>query len=287
MCSSELSARVLLITVHYKTTDGVLAAFVESVRRLHASASLDVIVVDNSPYKNGLGVREAMTAIPNAELLESSTNRGYFGAARFAFHHYLAEGHSLPNWVIVCNHDILIQDESFFERLFAYDPAAVGVLAPRITVPSQGLEQNPFMTERPGRWRRFTMRLYSAAYPLGVTWDWLSRCKRALLSRVPSWTSGRQDAGGRRRIYAAHGAFMIFSRRFFEAGGVLDDGSFLFGEEIAVGETCRLLGLPVIYDPSLSVLHNEHQSVGKGMSRLMYGYHRKAVRHVLSKYLMS
>ncbi len=130
------------------------------------------------------------------------------------------------------------------------------------------------------------MRFYSYAYPLAVTWVWFSRQKKAFRLRIPSWASRSEANGGRQRIYAAHGSFIIFSRRFFEAGGKLDDRLFLFGEEIAVGETCRALGLPVIYDPRLSVLHNEHQSVGSGMSRRKYAYHRAAVQHVLSKYFL-
>jgi GT2 family glycosyltransferase len=260
--------------------------FVSSLRRAKAFPEIATVIVDNSSGREHVSrIQNAIATVPNAELLESPTNRGYFGAARLAFGHYMASRGTLPDWIIVCNHDVVIADQAFLEKLFVCDPAAAGVLAPRITIMSQAVEQNPFMEKRPGWWRRFSMRLYSAAYPLAVTWDWLSRWKRAFLSCVPPWVSQPKRHDGRRSIYAAHGAFMIFSRCFFEAGGTLDDQLFLFGEEIAVAETCRTLGLHVIYDPALRVLHDEHQSMGSGMSRQMYGYHRQAVRHVLTKYL--
>jgi len=280
----ELKNRVLVVTVNYKSALTTLE-FLDSLSRANGFSEVAVVVADNSSGEEDLsGVRQAIAQLPNVELLVSAVNRGYFGAAKFTLDHYLAQGRALPDWVIVCNHDIVIEDERFFEKLFACDPAMVGVLAPRIIIPSQAVEQNPFMKKRPGWWRRFTMRLYSFAYPLGVTWDWLSRQKKALRSRMPSWISRPERNGGRQSIYAAHGAFMIFSRSFFEGGGKLDDQLFLFGEEIAVAETCRSLDLPIIYEPSLSVHHNEHQSVGNGMSRRIYGYHRAAVQHVLSKY---
>jgi len=279
--------KALVVLVHYKTPDGVLA-LLDSLQDVQRRSEVAITVVDSCSGEECLStIRGRLAEFPNAELLESPTNRGYFGAARFALDQYLAQGHDLADWVIVCNHDVLIEDKNFLEKLFATDPATVGVLAPRITISPLGIEQNPFMRERPGWWRRSTMRLYSYSYPLGVTWDWFSRQKKTLKSRLPAWMSGSRNGTGRRPIYAAHGAFMIFSRRFFESGGSLDHGLFLFGEEIAVGESCRAMGLPVIYDPALSVLHNEHQSIGNGMSRVMFGYHRLAVRHVLSKYLTS
>jgi GT2 family glycosyltransferase len=287
MSANQHSVRGLLITVNYRGADSTVA-FLGSLSRLERFSELDVLVVDNVSGDHSVSrIREAISNLSRMELLESSTNRGYFGAARYALDHYLTQRRNLPDWVIVCNYDVVIEDQGFFEKLFAWDPATVGVLAPRITIVSQAVEQNPFMKERPGWWRRFTMRLYSAAYPLAVTWDWLSRQERVLVSCIPPWMSRPERNGGRQPIYAAHGAFMIFSRRFFEAGGNLDDQLFLFGEEIAVAEACRALALQVIYDPALSVLHNEHQSVGKGMSRRIYAYHRKAVRHVLTKYLTS
>jgi GT2 family glycosyltransferase len=287
MSANQHSVRGLIVTVNYRSADSVVV-FLDSLSRLKRFSELDVLIVDNSSGDHSVSrIREAISNLSRMELLESSTNRGYLGAARFALDHYRAQGRNLPDWVIVCNHDVVIEDEGFFEMLFACDPAAVGVLAPRITIVEQAVDQNPYMKERPGWRRRFTMQLYSAAYPLAITWAWLSRQKRVLLSRIPPWMSQSKRNGGRQPIYAGHGAFMIFSRRFFEAGGNLDDQLFLFGEEIAVAEACRALGLQIIYDPALSVLHNEHQSVGNGMSRRMYAYHREAVRHVLTKYLSS
>ena len=287
MHANHQSVKALLVSVHYGSPQPTVE-LLRSLSRQPWRSALHVIVVGNkSAGGSCTALREAISGLANFELHELTVNAGYFGAAKEGLDRFVERTAEMPDWVIVCNNDVLIEDETFFEKLFACDPAMVGVLAPRIIIPSQATEQNPFMKMRPGGWRRFTMRLHSSAYPFAVAWDWLSRRKRALRSRMPSWMSRAQSDGGRETIYAAHGAFLIFSRRFFEAGGRLDDQLFLYGEEIAVAETCRALRLPVIFDPSLSVLHNEHQSVGKGMSRLMFGYHRKSVRHVLSKYLTS
>ena len=282
---NQINAGALVICINYGASASAVE-FLRSIGRLQLFENVSVVIGDNSSGDDHLvSIRRAISVFSNVELLESSSNRGYFGAARFVFDRYLAKGEGLPDWVIVCNHDVVIEDKEFFAKLFAQDSSSVGVLAPRITIPSQSLEQNPFMKERPGWWRRFTMRLYSSAYPLGVMWDWLSRQKKAFKSLIPVGILRSQTDMARKSVYAAHGAFLIFSRRFFEAGGKFDEQLFLFGEEISVAETCRTLGLPVVYEPSLAVLHNEHQSVGNGMSRQMFGYHRASVQHLFSKYL--
>jgi GT2 family glycosyltransferase len=287
MRTDNILVKALFVSVHYGNPQPTVD-LLRCLSRIERRSDVGVLVVSNKSIDgSGTGLREAISGLADIELLELSANAGYFGAAQAGLDRFLERQAALPDWIIVCNHDVLIEDRDFFLRLFAQDPSAVGVIAPRIVIPSQAVEQNPFMKTRPGWWRRFTMRLYISTYSAGVTWDWLSRKKRTLRSCMFLSMSRPQSNGGRETIYAAHGAFMIFSRRFFEAGGTLDDQLFLFGEEISVAETCRALRLPIVYDPTLSVLHNEHQGVGKGMSRLMFGYHRQSVRHVLSKYLAS
>ncbi len=273
----------LLITVNYKGERSTLE-LLASLSLLNGFSSLDVIVADNrSGEENLLQLRAAIADWPNVQLLVSDTNRGYFGAAKFAYDRYQAQGHELPNWTIVCNHDVVINDLEFLLKLCSQDWRNTGVLAPRVRLVETGADQNPFMLCPPGRWRRFTMRFYSSCYPLGVLWDWLSRQKRSLREMFASDAPTPQLP---QQIYAAHGSFLIFSRSYFLAGGVFDDSLFLFGEEIAVAETCRKLGLKIFYAPGLQVLHAEHSSVGPAMSRAAYLNHRHSVRHLFSKYLL-
>ena len=187
----------------------------------------------------------------------------------------------------MCNQDVLIEDADFFSKLFEHHPSTVGVIAPRIqTVPSR-IEQNPFMRNRPG-WLRWTsLRLIYSNYGSAAIWHWLARQKKALRSllKLRVGSLSLNGASGRQRIYAPHGAFFIFSRRYFEAGGYLDGNLFLYGEEISVAEICKSLRLPIIYEPSLCVFHNEHQSTGRRITRFTYECQKKALRYITSRYL--
>jgi hypothetical protein len=77
---------------------------------------------------------------------------------------------------------------------------------------------------------------------------------------------------------------MIFSRRYFRAGGNFEYSVFLFGEEIFVAETAKGLGLAVRYCPWLGVLDNEHASTGIIRSRKVAGYMKDATNYLVEHY---
>jgi GT2 family glycosyltransferase len=282
-------ARILVLVVHYRSSGAILEMF-HSFGWLNGNNDVELVVVDNASGSEELTkIRRAIVEFSNARLLESPTNHGYFGAARFAFDHYLEQGNTLPDWVIVCNHDILIEDKEFFSKLFCQDSRIAGIIAPRIEAMPGRVDQNPFMRERPSPLRWAQLRFVSSNYCVAAVWDWLWRQK----SQLRAWLAARRsdsllDGNAKCEsisIYAAHGCFFIFSRRYFEAGGFLDGNLFLYGEEISVAEICRSLGLPVVYEPSLCVVHKEHQSTGKVLSRFTYECQKRAMQYVTSRYL--
>lgn len=287
MGSNEIDPKALVITVNYRSSLTALK-FLDSLCHTKAFPEIAVVIADNSSGEEDLAsIRKASARLSNVKLLASVENRGYFGAARFAFEKYRGQGQGLPDWLIVCNHDVLIEDPDFFSKLFSQDAMAAGVIAPRIQVLPSRADQNPFMRSRP-RWLRWTsLQFMYSNYGTASLWDWLSRQKKALKILMAARAPKRSSSGVPRRqtIYAPHGAFIIFSRRYFEAGGYLDGNLFLYGEEVCVGEICRSLGLPVVYDPSLCVLHDEHRSTGQGISRFTYECQKNALRYVAFRYL--
>ncbi|HKW63898.1 MAG TPA: glycosyltransferase [Candidatus Acidoferrum sp.] len=279
--------RAVIVSVHYKGPDSLLA-LLDSLRGARELSEVAIIIVDSCSGEEYLfGIRGKIAEIPNAELLESQTNRGYFGAARFALENYLKQGRALPDWVIVCNHDVLIEDKDFLEKLFAIDRATAGVLAPRIRVLPGRVDQNPFMRQKPSWLRWASLQFIFSNYSLAKVWHWLARQKRRVKSQnwISGWNSSSNDSARPQQIYAPHGSFFIFSRRYFEAGGYLDGNLFLYGEEISVAEICRSLGVPVVYEPSLCVVHDEHRSTGKRISRFTFECQKKALQYVTSRYL--
>jgi GT2 family glycosyltransferase len=284
-----MKPKATIVTVNFKSALSTLE-FLDCLSHTKGFSEIEVVIADNSSGEEDLSsIRQAIAQLPNVELLVSAVNRGYFGAAKFGLDHYLAQGRGLPDWVIVCNHDVLIEDPDFFSKLFSQDPMAAGVIAPRIQVLPSRADQNPFMGHRPSRFRWWVFRFAKSSYGVALIWDWMSRLKKAL--KTSRWVPGRGASEIQtlqsEPIYAAHGSFFIFSRAFFERGGHLDENLFLYGEEVSVAEICRSLGLPIIYVPSLRVFHDEHRSTGRVISRMSYEREKNALRYVTSHYLRS
>ena len=279
-------AKVLFITINCRCATATVD-FLQSLQRVKGFFEIDVIVVDNaSGDGSSLRIGQATHGLSNVELLQSVENRGYFGGANWALAHFQETRRVLPDWVIVCNNDVLIYDEGFLKKLLAQDPDSAGVLAPRIESLATQLDQNPFLEERPDRRALQRLWFWGRSYPLALFQHAAApriRRIRALTKRFNGHrATGNQQA---RKIYAPHGAFLIFSRQYFRLGGFLDDGYFLYGEEVSVAEICRRLHLEVRFEPALHVLHNEHQSVGSGLTRAKYSSQRKAREYLRARYL--
>lgn len=276
------------MTANYKGADQTLE-FLESLCRLKRFTDLDVVVVDNASDDDSVPrIRAKISGHDNVSLLESTINRGYFGAAKWALDAYSAEREGFPAWVIVSNNDILIDDREFFDKLISRDSDAVGVIAPQIRSLQSQMDQNPFMEKRLSHWKLIALCFWDSTYFLARLHLLIYRLLNLLRSQMTRLrgTMRRVAAhNGPRRIYAPQGAFMIFSRKYFQSGGYIDDGLFLYGEELSVAEICRTLGLSVIYDPDLRVCHKESETVGRTLSHFAYSCHKEALRYVSLKYL--
>ena len=87
-----------------------------------------------------------------------------------------------------------------------------------------------------------------------------------------------------RKIYAPHGACLVFKDDYFVRGGTLDLPNFLFGEEVLVAETSLNLGLDIVYHPELLIFDYEHASTGFFITPAINRYNREAIQSILERY---
>jgi GT2 family glycosyltransferase len=274
-------AQALIITVNFRQAE-CTRQFLYSASRLASFASCNVLIVDNNSEDGSISrIRQTISEFRNVQLLPSSLNRGYFGAARWALDQYL-ERHSLPCWVAVCNNDIEFDDPRFLVNLLKKDPTSAGVIAPSIISGLTGHDANPGIRKRPSPFRMLRYRSWLANYYAMWLKQWLSPSVRKIRHAMSGRTSASAQSG--QPIYAPHGSFVIFSRKFFEAGGFIDDGFFLYAEEFSIAEMSIRLRLPVIHDPTLRVRHIGGQSTGRMLSRDMYLHQVDGFRYALARY---
>jgi GT2 family glycosyltransferase len=275
-------AQALIITVNFRQAN-CTRQFLYSASRLASFASCSVLIVDNNSDDDSIPrLRQTISEFHNVEVLPSSQNRGYFGAARWALDKYL-ERHCLPGWVAVCNNDIEFDDSLFLAKLLEKHPSSAGVIAPSIISDLTGRDANPSIRERPSPFRMLRYRLWLANYYAMWLKQWLSPSVRKIRHSLSNRT--RTSAlSVSQPIYAPHGSLVIFSREFFKAGGFIDDGFFLYAEEFSIAEMALRLRLPVIHDPTLRVRHKEGYSTGRMLSRDIHLHQVNGFRYAFARY---
>jgi GT2 family glycosyltransferase len=276
---------VLIITVNYRAAEST-EAFLKSAAALDGFSQAHVIVVENGSRDGSAErLRPLVREFGNVELMESTENRGYFGAANWALQHNLARGQK-PNWVTVCNNDVVFEDHHFLAKLLQRDPVSTQVIAPAIIARPTGIDCNPFLRKRPSPFKLLRYRFWQSHYYLMWFKQWLSPYVRTARHHIFFWRRSSVSVGGT-AVYAPHGAFLIFSRSYFEAGGYIDDGFFLYAEEFSVAEICRQLRLRVVHDPGLRVWHDAHQVTGRMCNRTTFEYGRQGLEYALRKYFLA
>lgn len=283
---SQRMRRVLIITVEHQSS-APTTRMTESLQRINTDGVSLLIVRNGSIRGSGGKTCPPYEPAGGVWIQESTTNRGYFGGAKQGLEWFQKARGDLPTWIIVCNNDIRLEQIDFFERLRRLEASDVGVIAPRILSCRNGLNQNPFMVRRPGRRGVGELGFWLSNYHLAFAREKMSEWKRTGVSLKQRLLQKSLEGAGPKpmAIYAPHGSFLIFSKQFFARGGYLDDGFFLFHEEISVAEICRKIGLSVIYDPGLCVLHDEHSTTGRRFTRVIYQYQRQSFQHLTTNYL--
>jgi len=274
----------LLIGINYRT-EAHAVMFARNLKR-YSLEDVSVILVDNSESGDPDAFsRQIQEANPQIRCLEAPRNLGYFGGAQYGLKQYLASS-EWPVWVIVCNVDIEFRDPQFFatlRQLEGFD--SLGVVAPCIWSTRYKRDLNPKISRRPSKKRMYFYKIIFGNYFLQTVYEILSFVKNRLRAGVrekPTDDQGQQKASV--AIYAAHGSCMIFSRRYFAAGGSLEYSAFLFGEEIFVAETAKRLGLAISHCPGLYVLDHEHASTGIIRSRTIARYMKDATNYLVEHY---
>ena len=281
--------KVLVICVNYYNEEDT-HGFVSSLLSQRCSGSLQVVVIDNSGKESLNPLLIDLATDSRVNILNPGGNLGYFGGAAWGLKNFSAS-EPLPDWVIVANTDMSFPNGDFFNKLFScYPHGFKGVLVPSIYSTLSETDQNPYMLSRPKAVRMHFYKWVFRFYPISTAYQVLAFVIKKLLTLIRRKKTTLASCQENRevlqpqRIYAPHGSFIIFHRSYFEEGGNLEHGVFLFGEEVFVAETTRRLGLNILYDPRLIVLHREHATTGTFKNRKIARFVREATTYCADEF---
>lgn len=241
------AVRLLSVIIVNWNTQQLLAA---SLRAVEASAAafdstmVEVIVVDNGSHDgSAMMVR---TAFPWVHLIENQANAGFARANNQAIRR------STGRYVLLLNSDCLLNAAALAAMLaeLTRDPTA-GIAGVCLAFPD-GAPQFCY-GEFPTLWREFKS-LFGMH-----RWD-LSAWGRRVTSQPVDWISG---------------ACLLARRTMLDQIGLLDERTFMFGEEVDLCLRCQRAGWQVRLTPAPPVVHIRAGSTGKSSTRILRLYRGK------------
>ena len=261
--------RIAIYCVNYHSCDRLvnyLASIDQAVKNAQGEVAVEVITVDNSVPA------EVISYAPKGFVLHtlaSGENKGYFGAVRLGMEQFSPMTY---DYVIISNVDV-VMDKAFFSQLMgtAVDDKT-GWIAPQIYSDAEHRDRNPKIMRRYAK-RKLQVLKIKFRFPL-VNW----------IYNHTLYKSKKLMSHERGEIYAGHGSFIILTKRYFEACGIINYPVFLFCEEIYLGEVCQQHGLKVIYEPGIRVNDAEHASTGTFRRSKYCRYNFEALSYILKTY---
>ena len=245
------------VVVHYRSLDA-LPTCLDALREATQGVESEIVVVDNA---SGDGVAAWMAREhPDARLIENDENLGYAKAVNQGIAATQGE------FVLVMNPDCFLSPDAVRIMMrHAREHPRAGIVGPQLLTEEGAIEYSArafpdalsFLFNRYSlltRW--FPGNPFSRRYLLT---DWDHRTVRDV-----DWVSG---------------ACMLVRRAAIQAVGPMDDGFFMFNEDV---DWCRRMGnggWTVTYVPEARATHKVGASRGRVSNRLIIERHRGMMRY--------
>ena len=244
--SDVASARVVIIIVNYKTAALTTACLQSLAAERCTDESFRVVVVDN---QSGDGDCLARTLEDRGwsswvSLLVAEKNGGFsYGNNRGIEHAVATNAH--PEYLLLLNPDTEVRGGAVQALVDFMDKH------PKVGIAGSSFE-NPDGTDWPIAFRFFSI---ASEFERGMRLGFVSRLLRRHIA-------ARDMKGCEGQVDWVAGASMMVRREVFESVGLLDEGFFLYYEEVDFCLRARRCGWPCWYVPSSRVMHISGQSTG-------------------------
>ena len=247
---------VAIVSVNYNQT-GLTAEMLASLQRAGLHDWCEVYVVDNASRVDGSAA--LARAFPWVRTLRSDRNLGFAGGNNLAIRRTRAD------YVFLLNNDALVE------------PGVVEGLVSRFGDSDEDSPSAPLGAVSPV--------IYD--YPRAAAAPVIQYAGATALSPVTGRNTtlhrgapaGRQGTGLREVAYA-HGAAMMVSRAALEAAGLLEEGFFLYYEELDWCDRIRAAGFAIALDADRAVWHRESVSTGVDSAFKTYWINRSRILYM-------
>lgn len=251
-----MKKRFLIICVNYNTYDD-LYHFLRSVNEAAAfereNYNIEVVVVDNSDKKELM--HKFCLEFVEVKYLPIE-NLGYLGGAFYAIKYYDYKV-SEYDFMIISNVDVVV-DMDFFKNIVDMNVANVGWIIPSERTLA-GVYLNPYMNNRPSR-IKIHLLIFMYKHPVLL---WLNQIRSKFKDR-----KCLEKDHSLHDTYAGHGSMFILANSILRSVPSWKYPTFMYGEEIFMGEMMLKYGLRVVYNPKIVINSIGGVSTGKIPSKM-------------------
>ena len=183
----------------------------QSFESLQYRDKATIIIVDNdstSESKNALEEIRKRSYI-DINIIISTTNLYYWGAANYALNELDFNINNYPEWIIVCNNDILFNKGDLLSKILNFNTKDFPILAPAVLSSKTNKSLNPFMHKPINS----LAKVYYSIFFMNSILGYIIYKTRQLIKIILTIFNKGIDKG--EFIYAPHGSFIIFSKYFF------------------------------------------------------------------------
>ncbi len=262
---------IAFIILHYKNLEDTMEC-IESIMALKTNKQLEIIVVDNHTLdEQGIITLQRYPI----HLIPLDNNMGFAKANNIGCQYAIKNFH--PDFLVVSNNDIVIEDEAFINKVYQADEKLhFDLLGPKIKTNS-GQSVNPFPVYKTKE---------EVKYQIQKTKKLIKIYKNIILRNLLKYYLKIKSilkiqhfvTNGEKLEYqvALHGCFIIFSKHYYEQyQDVFYNETFLYHEEEFLYQRILHNHLISIYDPEIEIYHKEgaslnYQYQNKEYSKLVF-----------------
>lgn len=225
--------RLTVSIVNYKTPNLVVESVASVKRFAPMNAELDIAVVDNGSGDGSIEVIKA--AHPDIRMIDAKVNLG------FAAGNNLVLRGNTSDYIFLLNSDALVEPDTL-DRMIAVlsTHPKVGAVGARIVNASDGADQD-FPRHFPSLMAMVRRAITGPEYPAA-----------GRIEPVP--------------LVRLHGAGMMMRGDALRVVGLLDEGFFMYDEDVDWCTRARNLGFQLLLLPNVRVLHHGGGSSGRAPS---------------------
>ncbi len=232
-----MSKRITAIILNYKHQKDT-ARCISSIQKTDMGSEVAVMIVDNSPTQTNRQTFKKM--FPQADYIASPSNLGFAGGNNIGINKALTAG---ADYVLIINPDVVLPHNFFVPLLKHFKNKRVGIVAPAIIHKQKDA-------------------LY---FGLDGKVDWnLAKPKHQNTKKITLVKPINSEF--------VTFACVLISKETIQKIGLLDDGYFMYFEDVDYCLSAKKKNIDIILDPKVIIKHRTSSSFNKPTGKLLISF---------------